>query len=145
MQEHPKSLADRFLRPILASRFLTISALLHLLLVVLFGGRVLFKTYVEPPDFEATSTDFVESGDNTPEPPPPPPTEALPPAPGPQYRPAAAFRAGSHGDDDDKSQHDLLQHAGAHPGSAHHFQGSRARPAGRPPLPARACPGCPAP
>ena len=81
MPEQSKSLVDRFLRPILASRFLTISAFLHLLLVVLLGGRVLFKTYVEPPDFEAPTTDFVESGDTAPEPPPPTPTDALPPAP----------------------------------------------------------------
>jgi hypothetical protein len=54
MLDQPKSRFERFLRSILASRFLTISALIHLLIIVLFGGRALFNRYVEPPDFQYT-------------------------------------------------------------------------------------------
>lgn len=96
--EQPRSLADRFLRPILASRFLTISALLHLLLVVLLGGKVLVNKYVEPPDFQSTG-DFVDSGDNSPPPPAAAPADTLPPepsastAPPPPSAPAAAMTA----------------------------------------------------
>jgi len=78
MPDQPKSHFERFLRPILASRFLTISALIHLLIIILFGGRVLFNKYVEPPDFQSTG-DTV-STDNAPAPPDTPDT-TLPPAP----------------------------------------------------------------
>lgn len=80
MQDQPKSHFDRFLRPILASRFLTISALIHLLIVVLFGGRVLFNKYVEPPDFQSTGDSMV-STDAAPAPPAPTPDTTLPPQP----------------------------------------------------------------
>ncbi len=40
-----------------------ISALLHLLLVLLFGGSVLFNKYIEPPDFDAGGSDFLTAGD----------------------------------------------------------------------------------
>ena len=69
---------ERLLRPILASRFLTISALIHLLIIVLFGGKALFNKYVEPPDFQSTSEGG--GGDNSP-PPPETPAETLPPTP----------------------------------------------------------------
>src|SRR5271155_1170887 len=79
MSDPTKSHFERFLRPLLASRFLTISALIHLLLILLFGGRVLFNKYVEPPDFQAAgdtvSTESVSA------PPPPPPDASLPAAP----------------------------------------------------------------
>ncbi len=45
----------------LKSRFLTVSVLLHVLLVVILGGTVLFKAYVEPPDFTGGGS-FVEQG-----------------------------------------------------------------------------------
>jgi len=78
MPDPQKSTFDRFLRPILASRFLTISALIHLLIVFLVGGRVLFDRYVEPPDFQATGDSSV-STDTMSEPPPPAPDANLPP------------------------------------------------------------------
>ena len=78
MQDHPKTFFERLLRPILASRFLTISALIHLLIIVLFGGKVLFNKYVEPPDFQAAGDG---GGDNSPPAPPETPTETLPPQP----------------------------------------------------------------
>ncbi len=40
-----------FQRKLFASRFFTISVLLHFILVVAFGGTVLFQRYSEPPDF----------------------------------------------------------------------------------------------
>jgi len=93
MPDQSKSHFERFLRPILASRFLTVSALLHLLIIILLGGRVLFNKYVEPPDFQSTG-DMV-STDTTPAPPPPTPDTTLPPtptlsAPPPPSAPAAA-------------------------------------------------------
>jgi len=54
MPDQSSSHFDRFLQSILASRFLTISALIHILLIVLFGEKVLFTKYVEPPDFQST-------------------------------------------------------------------------------------------
>jgi hypothetical protein len=76
--QQQKSTFDRFLRPILASRFITISALIHLLLVFLVGGRVLFDRYVEPPDFQSTGDSTVAT-DTTSEPPAPAPEANLPP------------------------------------------------------------------
>jgi len=78
MPDPQKSTFDRFLRPILASRFLTISALIHLLLVFLIGGAVLFPRYAEPPDFQSTGDSSV-STDTMSEPPPPAPSANLPP------------------------------------------------------------------
>jgi hypothetical protein len=78
MPDPQKSSFDRFLRPILASRFITISALIHLLLVFLVGGRVLFDRYVEPPDFQSTGDSTVAT-DTDSEPPPPTPEANLPP------------------------------------------------------------------
>jgi len=85
MPDQTKSHFERFLRPILASRFLTISALIHLLLIVLFGGKVLFNKYVEPPDFQSAgdsevSTDVGPPPPQTPDTLPPTPTLAPPPA-----------------------------------------------------------------
>jgi hypothetical protein len=74
-----KSHFDRFLRPILASRFFTISAIVHLLIILLFGGKALYNRYVEPPDFQYTG-DSVVSTDTPPAPPAPPPDATLPPA-----------------------------------------------------------------
>jgi hypothetical protein len=46
-----KSLVQRFQEKLAASRFLTFSLLLHVVLVVMGGSVVLFKQYVAPPDF----------------------------------------------------------------------------------------------
>jgi hypothetical protein len=48
-----KSFALRLQQKLAASRFFTFSLLLHIVIVVLGGGVVLFKAYVEPPDFVA--------------------------------------------------------------------------------------------
>jgi hypothetical protein len=78
MPDPTQSHFDRFLRPILASRFFTISAVVHLLIILLFGGTVLFNKYVEPPDFQSTGDTSV-STDTSAAPPPPPPDSTLPP------------------------------------------------------------------
>lgn len=55
MDEAPekKPFAKRLQERLAASRFFTFSLLLHVVLVVLGGSVVLFKAYVEPPDFVA--------------------------------------------------------------------------------------------
>jgi hypothetical protein len=70
---------ERFLRPILASRFLTISAIIHLIIIMLFGGKALFNKYVEPPDFTASGDGG--AGADAPQAPEPPPQATLPPPP----------------------------------------------------------------
>jgi hypothetical protein len=76
---------DRFIRPLLASRYFTISAVIHLLIVILFGGKVLFNKYVEPPDFQSAGDGGADTGPIAPPPPdtlpPPPPLVAPPPIP----------------------------------------------------------------
>jgi hypothetical protein len=83
MSLNPQSHFERFLRPILASRFFTVSALIHLLIIFLFGGKVLFNKYVEPPDFQAAGdpngTDVNIPPPQEPPPQPPPPTLVAPP------------------------------------------------------------------
>ena len=67
-----QKLIDRFG----TSRYATLSFLLHVLIIAIFGGTVLFKATSEPPDFEGESGSFV-SGDaaNTPLPPTPTPVQ----------------------------------------------------------------------
>lgn len=64
---------------LLNSRFFTISLLLHVLVVLTFGGTVLFNKYVEPPDFTAGEggEGFV-SNEAVTQPPPSPTTEKPP-------------------------------------------------------------------
>jgi len=82
MPDKPQSHFDRFLRPILASRFITISALIHLLLIFLVGGKVLFDRYVEPPDFQPTGdTSSILTEADSSLPPPPSADATLPAAP----------------------------------------------------------------
>ncbi len=69
-----KSGLEGLFQKLAASRFLTISAFLHVLLILLFGGTVLFNKYVEPPDFTAEG-DFLQAG----------PAD-LPPAPEPMQQ-----------------------------------------------------------
>lgn len=80
--EPPPSLLVRLQGKLAASRFLTISILLHAVLLLLGGSVVLFKQYVEPPDFEASGGDLVAS-DVAVEAPPEKPPEMQ------QFQPAA--------------------------------------------------------
>lgn len=45
------------------SRFFTISLVLHVVLVAIFGGTVMFKAIQEPPDFEGGGGGFVDSAE----------------------------------------------------------------------------------
>ena len=56
-----------------ASRFLTFSVLLHAVLVLMGGSVVLFKQYVEPPDFEASDGGLVTNDVQVQAPPEQPP------------------------------------------------------------------------
>jgi len=46
------TLLDRLIDKFNNSRFFTISFVLHVLLILIFGGTVLFEAMQEPPDFE---------------------------------------------------------------------------------------------
>src|SRR4051794_26476747 len=48
-------------RKLANSRFFTISAILHLIIVVMFGGTVLFNKYVEPADFTGDAGGLLSS------------------------------------------------------------------------------------
>jgi hypothetical protein len=48
----PQSLLDRLTEKFNNSRFFTISFVLHVLLISIFSGTVLFEAMQEPPDFE---------------------------------------------------------------------------------------------
>lgn len=72
-----KSPVERLMQKIAASRFMTISALLHLVIILLFGGTVLFNKYVEPPDFSAEGSEFLAAGP-TDSPPAPEPAPSMP-------------------------------------------------------------------
>jgi len=65
-----KPFMKRLQERLAASRFLTFSLLLHIIIVVLGGGVVLFKAVTEPPDFEAQGGDLLGSDDAAAEAPP---------------------------------------------------------------------------
>lgn len=56
------TLLDRLVEKFNDSRFFTISFVLHLLLIAVFGGTVLFEAMQEPPDFEGGEGGFVAPG-----------------------------------------------------------------------------------
>ena len=68
-----------FQRRLFASRFFTVSVLLHFIIVLAFGGTVLFNHYAEPPDFtgEEGGT-FVAAEASAAAPPQTTPTETAP-------------------------------------------------------------------
>ena len=63
------SLLDRLIDKFNNSRFFTISFVLHVLLIVIFGGTVLFEAMQEPPDFEGGEGGFLAGGEETAAPP----------------------------------------------------------------------------
>jgi len=71
--EPPKPFIVRLQERLAASRFLTFSVLLHAVLVLMGGSVVLFKQYVEPPDFAATDGGLVASDVSVQAPPEQPP------------------------------------------------------------------------
>ena len=72
----PPTLLEKLVDKFNSSRFFTISFVLHVLLVVIFGGTVLFEAMQEPPDFEGGEGGFLTGGEVAP--PPPSATQAQP-------------------------------------------------------------------
>ena len=69
--EDPKknTLLDKLIDKFNNSRFFTISFVLHVLLIVIFGGTVLFEAMQEPPDFEGGEGGFLAGGEEVAAPP----------------------------------------------------------------------------
>jgi hypothetical protein len=63
------SLLDRLIDKFNNSRFFTISFVLHVLLIGIFGGTVLFEAMQEPPDFEGGEGGFLAGGEEVSAPP----------------------------------------------------------------------------
>jgi len=61
-----------------SSRDFTISFVLHVLLIAVFGTAVLFEAASEPPDFEGEGGGFVQAGERSATPPAPQPMETTP-------------------------------------------------------------------
>lgn len=57
------TLLDKLIDKFNSSRFFTISFVLHVLLIVIFGGTVLFEAMQEPPDFEGGEGGFLAAGE----------------------------------------------------------------------------------
>ncbi|MBU3664953.1 MAG: DUF4159 domain-containing protein [Chthoniobacterales bacterium] len=74
--EEKMSLLDRLIEKFSNSRFFTISFVLHVLLIAIFGGTVLFEAMQEPPDFEGGEGGFLAAGE--PAAAPPAPSQAQP-------------------------------------------------------------------
>ncbi|MGA0176536.1 MAG: DUF4159 domain-containing protein [Chthoniobacterales bacterium] len=68
--ERKKSMLDRLIEKFSESRFFTISFVLHVLLIAIFGGTVLFEAMQEPSDFEGGEGGFVAAGEESAAPPP---------------------------------------------------------------------------
>ena len=62
----PDEMLQRFLDKFSQSRDFTISFVLHVIIVMVFGTTVLFQAVQEPPDFEGGEGGFVQPGDGTP-------------------------------------------------------------------------------
>jgi hypothetical protein len=63
------SLLDRLIEKFSNSRFFTISFVLHVRLIAIFGGTVLFEALQEPPDFEGGEGGFLAGGEEVAAPP----------------------------------------------------------------------------
>ncbi|MFV0337849.1 MAG: DUF4159 domain-containing protein [Chthoniobacterales bacterium] len=71
-------LIERIIDKFSSSRDFTISFVLHVILVAVFGTAVLFDAASEPPDFEGEGGGFVQAGDASSAPPPVQPAEQTP-------------------------------------------------------------------
>lgn len=69
MSEDSQSPLQKFVEKLQNSRDFTISLLLHVILVSIFGGTVLFQAVQEPPDFEGGGEGFVGSSEQVTAPP----------------------------------------------------------------------------
>jgi hypothetical protein len=63
------TLLDKLIDKFNNSRFFTISFVLHVLMIVIFGGTVLFEAMQEPPDFEGGEGGFLAGGEEVAAPP----------------------------------------------------------------------------
>jgi hypothetical protein len=77
MSDDSQSPLQKFIDKLRNSRDFTISLLLHVILVSIFGGTVLFQAVQEPPDFEGGGEGFV--GSSEPVAAPPQQAQVLPP------------------------------------------------------------------
>ena len=77
MSDDSQSPLQKLLDKLRNSRDFTISLLLHVILVSIFGGTVLYKAVQEPPDFEGGGEGFVASSEAVTA--PPQQTQVLPP------------------------------------------------------------------
>jgi hypothetical protein len=80
MSDPRQSPLEKFIEKIKTSRDFTISLLIHIIFVAIFGTTVLFKATQEPPDFEGGEGGFVGAPEAS-NLPPPPPAEQLPQTP----------------------------------------------------------------
>lgn len=78
MSDVKQSPLDKFVEKLRSRTDFTISLLLHVILVAVFGGTVLFKAVQEPPDFEGDGGGFVGNSEAVAAP-PPQQTQVLPP------------------------------------------------------------------
>jgi hypothetical protein len=67
--ERKLNIIDRLIEKFSESRFFTISFVLHVLLIAIFGGTVLFEAMQEPPDFEGGEGGFLAGGEEVAAPP----------------------------------------------------------------------------
>lgn len=67
--ERKRNLLDRLIEKFSESRFFTISFVLHVLLIAIFGGTVLFEAMQEPSDFEGGEGGFLQAGEEVATPP----------------------------------------------------------------------------
>lgn len=77
MSEDSQSPLEKFVEKLRNSRDFTISLLIHVILVSVFGGTVLFQAVQEPPDFEGGGEGFVGSTEEVAA--PPQQTQVMPP------------------------------------------------------------------
>lgn len=71
----PSEIVQKLIEKINNSRFFTISLGLHVLLILVFGGTVMYQAVQEPPDFEGEGGGFVAQGEVS----APVPQQAAPP------------------------------------------------------------------
>ncbi|MCE9612033.1 MAG: hypothetical protein K8R23_17690 [Chthoniobacter sp.] len=72
-QEPPKTFLQKLQERAAASRFFTVSLLIHMGIIIIGGSVVLFKQMADPPDFEAAGNGLVGEPDATATPPETPP------------------------------------------------------------------------
>lgn len=67
--ERKPAILDRLIEKLSESRFFTISFVFHVLLIIIFGGTVMFEAMREPSDFEGGDSGFFQPGEESVAPP----------------------------------------------------------------------------